>query len=239
MDKAAFRAEAAEGKFLEQAAVPGIHDTFLYGTSIATVREVAATGRLCLMGLDTQVRLGARVASRTASKLQAGALPGEWDASSCQPCVPPPAAVVFQGVASLRANHRIDGLYIFIAPPSLDELEERARGRLREAESTIAKRLEWAQAQMAEAAKPGVFDHIVPNNELPEVYHGLKEAISTLSPIIRNRLRGLPAYVLDYSDLIPPNLVEKPFLKPVILLGPSTGERAALISDLVSPGTAG
>lgn len=77
VDKAAFHAEAAEGKFLEQAAVPGIHDTFLYGTSIATVREVAATGRLCLMGLDAQVRLGARAASRTASKLQAGALPGE------------------------------------------------------------------------------------------------------------------------------------------------------------------
>lgn len=48
-----------------------------------------------------------------------------------------------------------------------------------------------------------------------QVYYEVKEAISTLSPIIRNRLRGLPAYVLDYSDLIPPNLVEKPWLKPV------------------------
>lgn len=38
-----------------------------------------------------------------------------------------------------------------------------------------------------------------------QVYTALKEAISRLSPIIRNRLRGLPAYVLDYSDLIPPN----------------------------------
>lgn len=38
-----------------------------------------------------------------------------------------------------------------------------------------------------------------------QVYHSLKEAISCLSPIIRNRLRGLPAYVLDYSDLIAPN----------------------------------
>ncbi len=38
------------------------------------------------------------------------------------------------------------------------------------------------------------------------------------------RLRGLPAYVLDYSDLIPPNMVEKPFLKPVIVAGPTTGE---------------
>jgi hypothetical protein len=38
-----------------------------------------------------------------------------------------------------------------------------------------------------------------------QAYASLKEAISTLHPIIRNRLRGLPAYVLDYSDLIAPN----------------------------------
>ena len=40
---------------------------------------------------------------------------------------------------------------------------------------------------------------------------------------VPHRLRGLPAYVLDYSDLIAPNLVEKPFLKPVIVSGPNTG----------------
>lgn len=74
-----------------------------------------------------------------------------------------------------------------------------------------------------QATKPGVFDHQVQNTQFPDVYHSIKEAISTLSPIIRNRLRGLPAYVLDYSDLIPPNLVEKPFLKPVLVSGPHTG----------------
>jgi hypothetical protein len=78
-----------------------------------------------------------------------------------------------------------------------------------------------------QASKPSLYDHLLDNTEFPKVYHGLKEAISTLSPIIRNRLRGLPAYVLDYSDLIPPNLVEKPFLKPVIVSGPHTGRGAA------------
>lgn len=29
-------------------------EAYLYGTSIATVREVAATGKLCIMGLDEQ-----------------------------------------------------------------------------------------------------------------------------------------------------------------------------------------
>ena len=200
VDKATFRAEAEAAKFLEHACVTGIHDTFMYGTSIATVREVAATGRLCLMGIDRQ------------------------------------------GIQTLRANRKIDGLYVYIAPPDLAELERRARGRLHEAESTITKRLAWAEAEIATvAAKPTLYQHIVSNTEGVDfdaesadgVYYQLKEAISTLSPIIRNRLRGLPAYVLDYSDLIPPNLVEKPFLKPVVISGPTTGERAALMEQLV------
>ncbi len=35
--------------------------------------------------------------------------------------------------------------------------------------------------------------------------------------------------MLDYSDLIPPNLVEKPFLKPVVVAGPTTGAPAAAV----------
>ncbi len=183
-----FREEAASGKLLETAPAPSIRGTHLYGTSYATVREVAATGKLCLMGLDVQ------------------------------------------GVRSLRSNKRIDGLYVFVRPPSLDELEARQRGRLKEAESTIRKRLEWASAEVQRATGlPGVIDHVVDNGEDKDaVYHGVKEAISTLSPIIRNRLYGLPAYVLDYADLIAPNLVEKPFLKPVVISGPSTGEGRAM-----------
>ncbi|GAX74660.1 hypothetical protein CEUSTIGMA_g2108.t1 [Chlamydomonas eustigma] len=197
--KSKFRAEIEASKMLEHACVSGIHNTYMYGTSIATVREVAATGRICLMGLDEQ------------------------------------------GVKTLRADHRIDGLYLFVSPPSLGDLEQRLRGRLKEAESTIQKRLAWAEAEIGAAAKPRLYQHIIQNIEGTGfrsdsdtgVYYQLKEAISTLSPIIRNRLRGLPAYVLDYSDLIAPNLVEKPFLKPVIISGPSTGERTALLEQLV------
>ncbi|GIL93290.1 hypothetical protein Vretimale_15687 [Volvox reticuliferus] len=188
-----FREEAAAGRLLEHAAVPSTRGTHLYGTSFATVREVAATGKLCLMGLDVQ------------------------------------------GVRSLRSNKRIDGLYVFVAPPSLEELERRQRGRLKEAESTIAKRLTWAASEI-ERSRPGgsIIDNVVDNvDDADEVYLGVKEAISTLSPIIRNRLHGLPAYVLDYADLIAPNLVEKPFLKPVVITGPTTGERRAIMEQLV------
>lgn len=39
--------------------------------------------------------------------------------------------------------------------------------------------------------------------------------------------------MLDYSDLIPSNSVEKPFLKPVLICGPATGEKENLIQQLV------
>lgn len=49
-----FLGAVEEKHLLEYAAVPTLAGTFMYGTSYATVREVAATGRLCLMGLDAQ-----------------------------------------------------------------------------------------------------------------------------------------------------------------------------------------
>lgn len=89
-------------------------------------------------------------------------------------------------------------------------------------------------AQVERSNKSKVFDNIIENNDVESTYAEIKEAISSLSPIIRNRLRGLPSYVLDYSDLIPSNSVEKPFLKPVLICGPTTGEKGILIERLVS-----
>ena len=95
--------------------------------------------------------------------------------------------------------------------------------RLREAESTVQKRLQWARQQVAAAAKPGLFNGTIQQSSLEAVLVAIKEAISVLSPLIRNRLRGLPAYVLDYADLIPSNTVERADLKPVLLAGELLG----------------
>lgn len=45
-------------------------------------------------------------------------------------------------------------------------------------------------------------------------------------------MRGLPAYVLDYSDLIVANSVEKPIVKPVVIAGPTTSEKQVKLSRL-------
>lgn len=70
----------------------------------------------------------------------------------------------------------------------------------------------------------GLIDLFINNSgNLDQMYADFKNCISTLSPLVRNRLNGLPSYVLDYSDLITSNSVEKPFIKIVMLIGPSDG----------------
>mgnify|MGYP002735217827 CR=1 FL=1 len=56
-----------------------------------------------------------------------------------------------------------DARYIFITPPSWDELVARLRGRGSESEEEMARRLETARVEM-DAAKE--FDHIVVNDEV-------------------------------------------------------------------------
>jgi guanylate kinase len=52
--------DARQGQFLEVARIRhrcprrGTTDSYWYGTSLATVREVAATGKLCVASLDLQ-----------------------------------------------------------------------------------------------------------------------------------------------------------------------------------------
>ena len=52
----------------------------------------------------------------------------------------------------------------FCVPPCAQALEQRQRSRLKEAGSTVAKRLAWAKAQCARPAEAkAAFDHVVAN----------------------------------------------------------------------------
>lgn len=142
-------------------------------------------------------------------------------------------AADLEGAHLLQSNERIDGMYVYVAPPSIGTLGQRFAGRLKEVDSTIAKRLAWAAAEMERSGNKAIIDYVVPNTTLDAAYLGIKEAIATLHPLVRNRLFGLPGYMLDYADLISPNLMEKPFLKPVLISGPSIGDRKAMMDMLV------
>jgi len=67
------------------------------------------------------------------------------------------------GAAQVKAAYP-EALLVFIAPPSLEVLEARLRGRGDTGERQIARRLALARDQMAEAR--AWFDHIVVNDDL-------------------------------------------------------------------------
>jgi len=76
--------------------------------------------------------------------------PCAWQPGKCVCLLPALRTFVPCRPCPMQANKRIDGLYIYVAPPSLVDLAARIRGRLKEAESTLQLRLEWARAQVAE-----------------------------------------------------------------------------------------
>ena len=66
-----------------------------------------------------------------------------------------------QGALSIKAICR-GVVFVFIRPPSLEDLEKRLRGRGSETEESLATRLARAESEMAKA---GEYDHIITNDD--------------------------------------------------------------------------
>ncbi|KAK4149012.1 P-loop containing nucleoside triphosphate hydrolase protein [Chaetomidium leptoderma] len=81
-----------------------------------------------------------------------------------------------EGVKQIKASG-FPARYVFIAPPSEEELERRLRGRGTETEGSIQKRLERAKVELEYAKVPGVHDRIIVNNDLETAYKELEEFV--------------------------------------------------------------
>ncbi|XP_059668435.1 guanylate kinase 2-like isoform X2 [Cornus florida] len=81
-----------------------------------------------------------------------------------------------QGARSVRASP-LEAIFIFICPPSFEELEKRLRARGTETEEQIQKRLRNAKAELEQGQSPGLFDHILVNDDLEYCYKSLKELL--------------------------------------------------------------
>ncbi|ESW17610.1 hypothetical protein PHAVU_007G253800 [Phaseolus vulgaris] len=81
-----------------------------------------------------------------------------------------------QGARSVRAS-ALEAMFIFICPPSMDELEKRLRDRGTETEEQVLKRLRNAQAEIEQGTSSGIFDHILYNDNLKECYENLKKLL--------------------------------------------------------------
>lgn len=80
-----------------------------------------------------------------------------------------------QGVKSVKKS-TIDARYLFLSPPSIESLKERLVGRGTETESSIAKRIAAAAAEL-EYAETGAHDKIIVNDDLDKAYAEFKEFI--------------------------------------------------------------
>jgi guanylate kinase len=78
-----------------------------------------------------------------------------------------------QGAATLR-RLGVDALYVFVTPPSLEELERRIRARGQDFPDTLARRLAAARGEMA---RSGEFDVVLVNDDLEETARRLAEVV--------------------------------------------------------------
>lgn len=81
-----------------------------------------------------------------------------------------------QGVKNIR-NTDLNPLFIYISPPSYEILEKRLRGRQTDSEAAIEKRLKEAKESMEFSKEPGMYDHIILNDQLETAYQSLKEIL--------------------------------------------------------------
>eukprot|EP01041_Mallomonas_annulata_P007778 gene7778-15914_t len=86
-----------------------------------------------------------------------------------------------QGVQNVKKSS-LKCKYIFIAPPSMEILEERLRGRGTETEEKVQIRLDNARGEMEFGAIPGNFDATVVNDDLEIAIQQLMDKIKSWYP---------------------------------------------------------
>ncbi|ODQ81931.1 hypothetical protein BABINDRAFT_160156 [Babjeviella inositovora NRRL Y-12698] len=82
-----------------------------------------------------------------------------------------------QGVKSVKKTD-LNARFLFLAPPSVEELRARLSGRGTETEESLNKRLDAATAEL-EYAKTGAHDKTVVNDDLEKAYEELREFVLT------------------------------------------------------------
>ncbi|WJX78485.1 Guanylate kinase 2, variant 3 [Trifolium repens] len=105
-----------------------------------------------------------------------------------------------QGAKSVRASS-LEAIFIFVCPPSMEELEKRLRDRGTETEEQILKRLRNAKAEIEQGTSSNIFDFMLYNDKLEESYEKLKKLLGldgfvAASPKSAPREINLP---LDHS----------------------------------------
>ncbi|XP_003747017.1 guanylate kinase [Galendromus occidentalis] len=81
--------------------------------------------------------------------------------------------IEIEGVKNIK-NTDLDPLYVFVKPPSLQELERRLRNRQTETEESLSSRLKRAVDEMAYGDEAGNFDLVIVNDDRDDAYASLE-----------------------------------------------------------------
>jgi guanylate kinase len=81
-----------------------------------------------------------------------------------------------QGVQKVKENARLQPHFLFITPPSMEDLEQRRRGRGTENEEQAKLRLSNAALELE------YFDRILVNNDLRQFFEQLVSLLKTWNP---------------------------------------------------------
>lgn len=94
-----------------------------------------------------------------------------------------------QGADIIRSRDDVDAIDVFIAPPSLKELERRLRGRGTEQEDAILTRLKNAGVEMRSAKK---YQYLIINDEVEIAAQSLKAIVLAERAKGHRHSNGLP-----------------------------------------------
>ncbi|KAF0718971.1 Aste57867_1358 [Aphanomyces stellatus] len=89
-----------------------------------------------------------------------------------------------QGVQQVKTSD-LTVHYLFVAPPSMADLEARLRGRGTESEDKIALRLANAAGELAYANEAGSFDKVLVNNDLEVAFAELEATLAAWYPDVQ------------------------------------------------------
>ncbi|XP_076031658.1 guanylate kinase-like isoform X2 [Oratosquilla oratoria] len=81
-----------------------------------------------------------------------------------------------QGVKQVK-NTDLNPFYVFIKPPTIEDLEKRLQGRGTETEESMARRLKAAQEEIEYGETPDNFCIVIVNDEVDRAYEELKQFI--------------------------------------------------------------
>ena len=79
-----------------------------------------------------------------------------------------------QGGSAIKRKHA-DAILVLIAPPTMQELERRLRGRATDSEDTIQRRMLAARAEMDRGMN--AYDYVVINDEFDRAYEDLRSIV--------------------------------------------------------------